>query len=711
MSNDARTSPEKNMLPARAAGTDGGPEEGTEVALTDAEFRQALLQHQSEYAPSSKPDMLEDRWRIDLNRPMPEYDSGLGVAYEVIDERQERTNLYGVLAPTHLGLRTQATEAIQSISHPNLVALRAAGSVRLSNPREGRFLIVFETPKGQTLSALLARQGAFSERFVIDQVITPVCEILSALQERGINHGRLNLDNIYYGDKLTVGECVSEPSGYSQPNLYEPPERILSQPLGKGSAEVNADCYALGIIALILLSGRIPAIANDRTGYLRQIMQNGTYTTLTQYQHFSPVITDFLRGVLNDNRMDRWGVAQVREWIAGKRYNLIPPSQPRDASRSFPFHGQDFVNCRALAFAFHEAWDEAVEEIKNGKMLRWAQLSLNKTEMKEMLDKIISRAANNRNNRKADNEALARAIIALDPSGPIRMRGLSANIDGLGAVLADAFFRNNAEHLAYLHELIENDLPNFWSDQHKSLQNQEISAMLWRLQKVRMLMRNKALGFGMERVLYELNPTMACQSGLLKGEHVTNAMDLLMALDRLSKEMGPGHLPLDRHAAAFLTAKLNINKEITAQEVGPFSDLVREPKLLVLKLLAIAQEKNNHVSLKGVANWAALASFPLVERYRNRRIREAVYREVSHAARTGQVSGIYRALTNTIYLANDRTEFKRAQNLFRVNNQRIRAISDERYLNDQARSVGRTAARWTGYATLIVTLFVLMQGM
>lgn len=710
MSNAARPSADQAASSGRAEPARGSLPATAPDNLSDAEFRQALSEYRPEHSGPPKPDMLEDRWRLNLSAPLPAYNSGLGVAYEVIDERQERTHLYGILAPTYLALRTQATDAIRTISHPNLVALRAAGPVQLSQPKEGRFLIVFEQPKGQTLSALMARQGAFPERFVVEQIITPICEILSALQERGINHGRLNLDNLYYSDKLTVGECVSEPSGYSQPNLYEPPERILAQPLGKGSAEVNADCYSLGIIALIMLTGRIPAAANDRASYLRQIMQNGTYSTLTQYQNFSPVITDFLRGVLNDNRMERWSVAQVREWLGGKRYNLIPPSQSRDSSRSFPFRGQDFVNCRALAFAFHEHWEEAIEELKNGKLLRWAQLSLNKQEMKEMLEKIIARCINNRNNVKIDNEALARAIISLDPSGPIRIRSLSANIDGLGAVLADAFHHNNVAHMTYLHELIENDLPNFWSDQHKHLQNQEISTMLWRLQKVRLLMRTKTLGFGMERVLYELNPTMPCQSSMLIGECITEAETLLIALDRLSKDLAGGHLPLDRHTAAFLTAKLNINKEINAQEVGSFQDLAHEPKLLMIKLLAIAQEKNNHIALKGLANWAALSVFPLMERYRNRRIRDAVYREVTHSARTGQISGIYRALTNNIYLANDRSEFRRAQGLFRVNENRIQELADDNYLLGQARNFGRTASRWLAYGLLLGTFLLLMQG-
>lgn len=712
MNNATRPTAEDTASPARAGAVRAASADSPtpEVPLSDAEFRQALAGYQPVHGGPPKPDMLEDRWRLSLNAPLPIYNSGLGVAYEVTDERQERTHLYGILAPTYLALRTQATEAIRTLSHPNLIALRAAGPVQLSHPKEGRFLIVFEQPKGQTLSALMARQGAFSERFVIDQIITPICEILSALQERGINHGRLNLDNLYYSDKLTVGECVSEPSGYSQPNLYEPPERILTQPLGKGSAEVNADCYSLGIITLIMLSGRIPAVANDRASYLRQIMQNGTYTTLTQYQSFSPAITDFLRGVLNDNRMDRWSVSQMREWLGGKRYNLIPPSQPRDASRSFPFRGQDYVNCRALAFSFYEHWDEALEELKNGKLLRWAQLSLNKQEMKEMLEKIIARCISNRNNLRIDNEALARTIISLDPSGPIRIRSLSANIDGLGAVLADAFHHNNIEHMAYLHELIENDLPNFWSDQHKQLQNQEISTMLWRLQKVRMLMRTKTLGFGMERVLYELNPTMPCQSTMLRGECITDGETLLLALDRLSKELSGSHIPLDRHSAAFLTAKLNLNKEITAQEALPFHDLVRDPKLLTVKLLAIAQEKNNHIALKGLTNWVALSVFPLIERYRNRRIRDAIFSEVLQSARSGQISGIYRALTNNVYLANDRAEFRRAQSLFRVNQQRIQDLDNDAYLQEQAHMVGRTSARLLAYAVLLGTLTLLMQG-
>ncbi len=710
MSANLVSSDEEHSLSA-PSGAHGGGNLPDEKPMTDSEFRQMLSQYQSDYALPSKPDVLDERWKLMLDRPLPHYNSSLGVAYEVVDERQERSNLFGIIAPDYLGLRTLTTDAIQSISHPNLIALRAAGSVLLSSVHEGRFMVVFEQPRGSTLATLLSKQGAFPERFVVEQVIGPVCEILSALYDRGVNHGRINLDNLYFSEKLTVGECVSEPSGLSQNIPFEPIERILTQPLGKGSGEINADCYALGVVTLYLLTGKGPSATMDRAAYMRQIMQTGTYATLAQTQSFSPFITDFLRGVLNDNRMERWGPLQIREWLNGKRYSLVPPAPPRDASRSFSFKGQDFVNARALAHALHENWEEGVEELKNGKLLRWAQLSLNKQEMKEMLDKIISRAANTRGNVKIDNEMLARTIISLDPAGPLRMRSLSANIDGLGAVLADAFHHNRQEQMVYLHEMIDNDLPNFWSDQHKALQNQEISGMLWRLQKVRLLMRNRTLGFGMERVLYELNPTMACRSEMLKTQHVTDARSMLAALDRLSREKAATHLPLDRHCAAFLTTKLNINKEVTIQEVGPFIDVAREPKIVILKLLAIAQEKTDHMPLKGLACWAALTVFPMMERYRNRRIRDAVYREVMHNARIGQLSGIYRALTNTIYLANDRTEFKRAQGLFRNNAERIRALSDDSYLMSQAREAAQSASRWFAYLALCIVLFYTMQTM
>jgi hypothetical protein len=682
-----------------------------EEPFTDLEFREFLDGYKPEGVTEPVIDLLENRFRIHLDKPLTEYNSTLSSAYSVTDEQGEKQNLFAMVTPTHLAYRTKTTEAFRNLSHSNLITLHAAGSAMLSNPRETRYILVFEQPAGVRLSALVQKHGALNERFVTERLIAPICEILSALQERGVNHGRLNLDTLYYKDTLTIGECISEPSGYSQPFIFEPVERILTQPLGKGSGELNADCFALGVITFFLLTGKNPAnFMQDKQAYLRQIMQNGTYATLTEYHSFSPPITDLLRGVLNDNRMERWGVSEIREWLNGKRYNLIPPVPPRESTRSINFKGKDFMNCRALAGAFHENWNDAIEEIKNGKFDRWAQLSLNKQEMKEMLEKIIARSSpSHANSGRADNEMVARTIIALDPAGPIRMRSLSANVDGLGAVLADAFKQNHQDQITLLYDVIDNDLPNFWADQHKSFKNEEISGMLWRLQKVRLLMRNKSLGFGIERVLYELNPTMACQSPLLVKLHITNTRMLLQTLDRLASEQAGKQLPLDRHSAAFISTKLNLNKEVVLNEVSQFADLATDQRLLMLKLLAIAQEKENMHHLRGLANWMALSCFPVMEKIRNRRIRAIIMKEASAAARAGSLVGLFRALTNNIYIHNDRNNFIRAQNLYHSLLQRIYSLGDAAQLMERSRGLGHQVSVWTGYIVCIITMYVVLR--
>ena len=700
-----------NPKPGKAVSGRNLPEPVTEEVPDDKEYRDFLAHYHPEDAQDMPVDVLEERYRILLNKPLPEYNSSLSNAYEVVDERGAHENLYAMIAPTYLAYRTRTTDALRTFTNPNLIHCYAAGSLLLSQPKEVRFCVVFAKPEGLRLSAVIAKQGAMTERFITEKIIGPICEILSAFQERGVNHGRLNLETLFFSEKLTVGECVSEPSGYSQPMLFEPVERILTQPLGKGSGEINADCFALGVIVFCLLSGKTPTqLMQDRRTYLRQIMQSGTYATLTQFQNLSPTITDFLRGVLNDNRMERWGVTQIREWLGGKRYNLIPPAPPRESTRSFQFQGQDFMNCRALANAFHEHWDSALEEIRNGKFNRWAQLSLNKQEMREMLDKIVSRGSGGRStNAKSDNEMMARTIIALDPAGPIRMRALSFNIDGLGAVLADAFKHNNQDQMNFIHDIIDNDLPNFWSDQHKNLKNEEISQMLWRLQKVRLLARSKALGFGMERMLYELNPTMACQSPMLEKLHITDAEKMLRTLDRLAVEHGTKMPPLDRHGAAFLAAKLNLQKEVTLSEVSDFPDLSQNSRLLMLKLLSIGQDKLDLGPLKGLANWMVLSLYPQVEAYHNRKIRGTVQRMVSVAAKAGVLAGIYRALTNNVHIHNDRHEFIRAQGYYRALVQRIHSMSDSEAVMKRSRELGNYVASWTGYVTCLITLYLVLR--
>ncbi len=673
--------------------------------ISDEDLKQYLRSYRSEYADQLEPDLVEGRFRVLMQQPLEAFNSTLGKAYKAKDERGEQRDYYALVCPIHLPYRTRTVEAIRSLSHPNFLALAAAGACYISQLREVRYVCVFEQPKGVKLSQVSASQGALNDRFVSEQVIAPINQIILAFAERGMNHGSINLENIYFGDKLLLGECVSEPSGLSQPFIYEPLDRILSSEMGKGNGDILADVFALGVVVLYLLTAKkMPDV--ERRVYVQQVILQGSYTVLADRHNFSPMMSDFLRGTLNDEPKERWTPQIIQSWLAGKRFNLVPPAPPREAARPYVFKEREFVSRRALAHAFHESWEDAIDNIREGKLQRWAHMSLHRPELGEQIEKIVQYAGSSRTvSAKANNELVARTIIALDPSGPVRLRDMSANVDGLGSMLAEAMTKDKQDSVQFLFEALDDDLPNFWADQQKDVKNQKVSTVLWRLQKVRIMMRLRSLGFGPERVLYEINPTMSCQSDILKDRHITDYTQLLHTLDAIATEYANSHSPLDRHSAAFLAAKMGINKEIFITELTRFADLSSEPKLIMLRLLLTAQDRIGGAPLRGLCHWMAITCLPLLDRFHNRKIRKTLEEEIKRSCITGQLAGMAKVLFEPMYYLRDQLEFQRASTYYRLNEQKIRDISDPRYLLMRGKKLGQQISTWTAFLICLLVVY------
>ena len=72
------------------------------------------------------------------------------------------------------------------------------------------------------------------------------------------------------------------------------------------------------------------------------------------------------------------------------------------------------------------------------------------------------------------------------------------------------------------------------------------------LKRAREVMARTASGEGIERVIYDLNPTLACQSSLIDAYYVLDINSVLPALDWLAANQDDVRYLIDRHLAAFI---------------------------------------------------------------------------------------------------------------------------------------------------------------
>ena len=57
--------------------------------------------------------------------------------------------------------------------------------------------------------------------------------------------------------EIVIGENLTSPPGYDQPSIFEPIERAMSHPAGRGVGTSRDDIYAMGVTIGILVLGQI----------------------------------------------------------------------------------------------------------------------------------------------------------------------------------------------------------------------------------------------------------------------------------------------------------------------------------------------------------------------------------------------------------------------------------------------------------------------
>jgi hypothetical protein len=709
--NEIESSPEGEEKPiAPELSTASSEERDTQdKESTFLEIASFLKKYSAAPPVRGRKDMVDDRYIIRPNNLIGELSNDLSAACEAGDDNVPNRNLYALMLPKEIPYRLRHMELLAGYDHPNLLTMVAAGNVQYSQDDKCRMAAVYEKPPYRTVRQVLQnKKSPFTERFAIDEIITPLVDLLLIFRENNIAHGSINLDTVYLGDKVLLGECVSQPAGYAQHFHFESPERSQAMPLGKGEANITADCYALGILVLHLILGLRFFERIEERQYLNKRLTLGTYNTLVGGREFKS-LEDFLKGVLNDDANERWSPSQIDQWIKGKKYNLLTPSVLREGQRPFQFLEQDYFNRRSLAHNLAENWEESKTVLRNNHLSRWVEVSLHKNEMAEAIRKVMEKTGGIHGiSEKANNELVARTVCLLDPEGPVRYNMLSSFVDGLGVELASAMHERDQKRIQACVEILDYNLFNYVNDLLEGAKSKRYGNLLWRMQSCSRYLRVQAMGFGIERILYELNPTLACQSPLLIDENVLTIEGLLQALDRMGNK-SKNFEYLDRHIAAFIATRMDMSKEVKLTEIKRIPALAQNPQLIVIYMLAQAQRKSGKLKLKGLSSWAALRVVPLIDNFHSRSIRRKLRASLKNAARSGDLDKIFECLMDQSTVLEDLQGFQKAVQRFTKNAKHIAKLENKKRLRGKAELVGMILAQIVAYSTLLITTGVVLK--
>jgi len=655
-------------------------------------------------------DVLGGRYRVLIDQPLAALNSAFANAFAASDMMDNNASLYALVYENAAPVRHKNIVALKEIRHPNLAALLEEGVIELSSLDESRYVVIMERPLGQTLASLLAQgKHQISELVFINYFLRPLVEIIQKFNRFGISHNRINLGNIYLNrNTITLGECISEPSGYSQDFRFETIERAEASPMGKADFAIAADCYAIGVLGLHLMLGFMPFAKTDRQEFIENMLTKGSYHVMVIEWDFSETMHDFFRGLLNDSRRERWDPESMENWLAGRKFNLIIPSIPRETPRPFEFHTQYYYNRKIIANTLFRHWTEGRNVLADSRLGRWLEGSAHKVELAEAILRICSyNRLDNIRFENHNNESLARIIILLDPAGPIRLKNVAVHPEALPRMLGLFFLRNQQDEINILIHILESEMIMLWVEQQPN--PQDYSQLVQRLQKMRGIVRIKASGFGVERCIYEMNPEIPCQSKLVKSYHVRDIKELLLALDRIAPKKTADDEFMDRHIAAFLSSGLDITKELQIKELERVPKLSHHNSLIGLRLLINAQEKTGNQPLAGLCYWVVMRLMPLTHTIHRRTVRERFQRNIMDAAATGQLKAIGSLFFNADIFVSDYREFQQAFTVYALRKTEVTELKNNTMLSRHSQMAGRGIAQIIAYGICLVAVYYTLK--
>ncbi|MCW5698644.1 MAG: hypothetical protein KIT00_02260 [Rhodospirillales bacterium] len=620
--------------------------------------------------------VIADRFRVDFNAPLAHLDTPSSKAYAAIDRKNPDVQLFALVAPPTLPVRMEALERLQGNNLTGVMAPIASGAVACPGVDRKCLAIVYDQPTGGTL-AEYCREGGISEFEFGPRVVEPVARALRSLAGCNVTHRAIRPDNLFFqdvaGGELVLGDCLTSPPGYDQPAVFEPIERAMAHKIGRGEGNTGDDLYAFGVTLVTLMLGRIPAAELDGA-LLTAKMENGSYGTLCNQAPIPLPMIEPLRGMLCDDPEYRWGSLELDGWLEGRRLNPVRPQSERKPLCSFRFTGSEYVSLRRLVRAMTRHVDEAARVIRNGDLRQWLDLRLKAPDLVAAVESAtLSSNAAMGGPQGADDLLVAKVAILLDPASPIRFRGLSYMLDGLGPLLAATCQQDG--DIQPVAASIALGLPTLWLAEQSQPRTRwnELPSFITSLQGY---LNMQAPGGGWERCLYEINPGMPCQSRRLADAYIYHLDGLLRRLDALAEHKDSDRPPIDRHIAAFIATRADSKATPFLKALG---DTKTERTVIgMLGLLALLQHQLEIVSLPHLCSWFGDMLGPVIGSYHGRTIRMEIERHLPKVIERGSLTALYALVENAERRRIDERSFAMAVSEFSSAEAEIHRIeSDE----------------------------------
>lgn len=651
---------------------------------------------------------LRDRFTILLGSPLPDLATPHAQAFAVEEKRDNPRSLFALIVRPGYPARLPALRSLKGVECPGLMALVEWGVVDWPPASRKVMAIVYERPLG---GRVLPLEGGDFKRMdegdALRKVVMPMIAALKVLKAQGLTHRAIRPGNMFFAtaekDRVVLGDCATVPPAFEQPVIIEPVESSLANPAARGVGSPSDDVYAFGASLACLLHGRIPMATAADDAIIRMKVLQGSYAVLVGDERLPLPMIEILRGTLCDDPHERWNNESLDLWLAGRRLSPLVAKLEKRAARDFVFNNTSYSTARELAIAMTRNWELAVPYIVDGRLELWLRRSLDNKDKAAAMGIKVGNAGSG--DKRLPNDILvAKACMILDSAAPIRYKGLSLMPDGIGSFLALNMVENG--DIRILAEALMRDIPSVWFETRDAY-NPDNSVLEGMFRAQKMYLDRGSIGFGIERVLYEMNDSMPCLSPSTTEDYVLELRDLLPALNGAAKKGEQRGWPVDRHVAAFIAARANF--EIDRQMLDLASPDPTRSCMGMLNLLAVIQWRLGQGALYGLAGWVGGLMQPAINTFHSRDKRKALEKEIPRMVREGSLVELSRLLDSAEDHHIDEVGFEQARQEWLAAQKEIREIESGKIsYRDKAMQLAQQMAALISVTISFITVTLLV---
>lgn len=653
------------------------------------------------------PVVLRDRYAINPGAPLSEFAQPNAQAFHAEDRRDASKALFALVVRPGIPTRIDAMRALKGSDCPGLMSLVEWGTVDWPLTSRKAMVLIYARPGGgRVMSSLTSTFKAVEEPDVVRKVISPVFAALKELRSHGVVHRAIRPTNMYWAtperDRIVLGDCAIVPPAFEQPAVVEPIEMAMCHPAGRGPGSYADDIYAFGASLAMLLQGRNPTGQMDDDAVIQRKIVQGSFAVLVGEARLALQLSEILRGTLCDDPHERWDAESMELWLSGRRLSPLLAKFEKRAARAMQFANREYYTARELAMAFCRNWDAVPSIALDGRLELWVRRSLDQKDKADAVGAVVREAqlAVNEKRNTAFDILTAKLCMVLDNRAPIRYKGLSAMPDGIGALLAVTM--SDGGDVRTIAEALMREVPKAYFETREAY-SPENSMMATNFRDMRTYLDRGIIGFGIERVLYEMNDSMPCASPITLDDYVLEVRDLLPALNAAAKKADGKTSPVDRHVAAFIAARAGF--DIERQMTDLASADAERSTMGMANLLALIQWRLGQTGLVLLATWVGSLLQPAINGFHNRDKRRELEKEIPRLVRDGSLVELSRLLDNPEDRGADAQGFYVARQEWAEARREIRDIEEGR-VNHKERSQ-RTARQLAALLSVTVSLITI----